>query len=354
MQHDLTGLPRLGDGLMRAAAFVHLPALLKSQGISSAAFVKAAGLTLDSIAHPENVIPIRKGVRLLMLGAAQTGRPHFGLFVGQRTSLKQYGLIGVRMLNAPTVGVAWRGLVLTLHLNDRVNVPALTVRDQVATLSFTHYREFGEGAPHVMDYTLAAACVAMRALCGTKWAPSEVHFAHRPPADERPYRSFFRAPVHFGTTRTALLFPASLLDRRIEAADPALRRAIEELIAATMRDQDLTLIEKVRRALFVQITEDDVSIEDIARMLGLHKRTLNRRLAEIHTSFARLLGEVRYQLARELLIGTDLALIDIAAALHYTDASAFSRAFRSWSGTTPTAWRQAESNKLSQKLRVAA
>ena len=350
MQHDLTGMPRIGDGLMRAAAFVHVPGLLKALGHNPVSILKAAGLPPDALSQPENVVPVNKAVRLLMLGAARTGRPQFGLYVGQRISLKQYGLIGLRMMNAPTVGVAWRGLVLTLHLNDRINVPSLTVRDRVATLSFTHYREFGEAAQNIMDFTLASACVAMRTLCGARWAPSEVHFAHRAPADPRPYLSFFKAPVHFGSTRTALMFPSSWLDRRIEAADPAMRRVIEQVLADTMRDQDLTLMEKVRRALFVQITEDGVSIEGVARMLGLHKRTLNRRLAETHTSFARLLGEVRFQLARELLIGTDLPLIDIAAALHYTDASAFSRAFRSWSAMTPSAWRQDQA----EKNRVAA
>jgi hypothetical protein len=224
MKQDLTGMARLGDGMMRTAPLLHLPALLTSMRVNPAALLRSAGLKKSALSQPDNTIPVRKAVRLMVAGAERTGQPHFGLLVGQRISLKQLGLIGLRMMHAPSVGAAWRGLVLTLHLNDRVNVPALMVRERVATLSFTPYAVESPGVFHVMDYTLAAACVAMRALCGPTWAPAEVHLAHRAPADERPYQSFFQAPVYFGATNTALLFPAQLLDRRIVGSDPAVRK----------------------------------------------------------------------------------------------------------------------------------
>jgi len=95
----------------------------------------------------------------------------------------------------------------------------------------------------------------------------------------------------------------------------------------------------VRRALFSLIVQNDVSVDSVSAMLGMHRRTLNRRLAACGTTLAGLLTEVRYQIARQLLADTDLPLVEIAVTLSYADASAFTRAFRSWSGTTPTAWR---------------
>jgi len=70
-------------------------------------------------------------------------------------------------------------------------------------------------------------------------------------------------------------------------------------------------------------------------MLGMHRRTLNRRLAEQGTTIAKVLHEARLQLLSE----TDLPFVEIAATQNYTDASTFTRAFRAWSGTTPTLWR---------------
>lgn len=340
MEYNLTGLARIGDGMMRAGPLMHVPGLLTAMGVNANALLRAAGLSRTALSRPEHVIPVGKAVRLLIAGAARTGRPHFGLLAGQRAVLEQYGLVGLRMMHAPSVGAAWRGVVLTLQLNGRVNVPALIVRDRVAVLSFTPYGEESEGIHHVMDFTLATACTVMRTLCGPKWAPTEAHLAHRAPDDARPYRNFFKAPVHFGASRTALLFPASWLDRRVIGADPVMRKEIEQAIADMLRQQDLELTAKVQRALFAQMTQDDISIESVARLLGLHKRTLNRRLAEKNTSFARLLGEVRFQIARQLLAETDLPFTDVAATVNYTDASAFSRAFRTWSGMTPSAWRR--------------
>lgn len=342
MEHDtLTGAARVGDGMLRAAIFMPVPALLRTLGANPKRVLQAAGLTLEAISESERIISVDQAVSLLMVGAEHTGRPHFGLLAGQKVTLDQLSLVGLRMAHAPSVGTAWRGAILTLQLNGRANVPALAVRDGVATLSFTPYRKAGEGIDQVMDFTLAIACVYMRALCGPKWVPTEAHFAHRAPVNSRPYRSFFKAPVSFNASRTALLFPSSWLDRRVVGADAGMNKVIERTVADILRQQDLDLTTKVRRALFAQMTRNDVSIDGVARLVGLHKRTLNRRLAEGRTSFAKLLAEVRFQIACQLLAETDLPFTDIAATLNYTDAAAFSRAFRSWARQSPSAWRKA-------------
>lgn len=345
MEHELTGIARIGHDMLRAGPVMHVPALLATMGVDALPLLRAAGLARDALSQPEHVVPLRKVVRFMIGCAARTGRPHFGLLAGQSASLEQYGLIGLRMKHAPSVGTAWRGLTLTLQLNGRANVPALTIRDRVAVLSFTPYRHDSEGISHIMDFTLATACTAMRTLCGPKWAPAEVHLAHRSPVDIRPYLQCFKAPVHFGTGRTALLFPATLLNQRVSGADPLKRKSIEQTIADVLRRQDLELPDKVRRALFSQMTQDDMSIEGVARLLGIHKRTLNRRLAENDTSFARVLAEVRFQIARQLLADTDLPLVDIAATLNYTDTSTFSRAFRAWAQMPPSKWRAVQAPK---------
>jgi AraC-like DNA-binding protein len=342
MKHDRAGLPVIGPGMTRAASFLPLPAILKELGVAPAPLLKGAGLASDALSAATSIIPIENALRLLIACADRTGIPHFGLLVGQRVSLEHYGLIGLRMQHATSVGTAWRGLVLTLHLNGRFNVPALTVRDGVATLSFTNFHGAAEGTDQGMDLTLATACVFMRTLCGARWRPVEVHLAHHAPADPGPYTSFFKAPVRFGAIRTALLFPAQLLDRPIAGANKSMRMAIERIIAEPIRASNLDLLERTRRIIFALFTEDGAAIAAAARMLGMHKRTLNRRLAERNTSFAALVSEAKYQIARELLVGTDLPVVDIAAALHYTEAGAFSRAFRQWSGSTPSGWRQKE------------
>jgi AraC-like DNA-binding protein len=125
------------------------------------------------------------------------------------------------------------------------------------------------------------------------------------------------------------------------------RLELQQVLQDLIHRQDLDLPTRVRRSLFALISQDQASIDAAANMLGMHKRTLNRRLADNGTTFALLLGEVRFQLARQLLAETDLPLVDVAAVLNYTDASAFSRAFRSWARMAPSTWRlQHTSSKM--------
>jgi AraC-like DNA-binding protein len=88
------------------------------------------------------------------------------------------------------------------------------------------------------------------------------------------------------------------------------------------------------------------SVDRVAEVLGVSRRTLNRRLADEGTSFKALLEDTRFAMARQLLRETRLPAIEIAAALHYTTPSAFSRAFRSWTrGTTPRRIRKAPASR---------
>ena len=73
----------------------------------------------------------------------------------------------------------------------------------------------------------------------------------------------------------------------------------------------------------------------------MHERTLNRRLRSEGTTFHRQLDAVRHEVSLQLLSNTAMRLAEIAATLGYADASAFVRAFRRWSGTTPEGWRRA-------------
>ena len=83
----------------------------------------------------------------------------------------------------------------------------------------------------------------------------------------------------------------------------------------------------------------DFGLESVARRLSMHPRTLNRRLQAEGTTFRRLLNEARFEVARQLLAGTRIAVTEIGAALGYTDTSAFSHAFRRMAGTSPNEWR---------------
>ena len=100
------------------------------------------------------------------------------------------------------------------------------------------------------------------------------------------------------------------------------------------------LSDDLRRVLRTELLKDTCSASDVARLFSMHRRTLNRHLSTEGLAFRRIADQVRFEIACELMTKTGMALGQIAAVLRYSELSAFTRAFRRWSGQTPSAWRR--------------
>jgi AraC-like DNA-binding protein len=104
--------------------------------------------------------------------------------------------------------------------------------------------------------------------------------------------------------------------------------------------QDISpLAEDLRRVLRTELLKGTCSANSIARLFSMHRRTMNRHLNAEGLAFRRVANQIRFEIACELLENTDMALGQVAAVLRYSEPSAFTRAFRRWSGQSPSAWR---------------
>jgi len=312
---------------------------LRAFGLDPDPIIKAAGLDPRLFEDGANLVPHRALGRLCGLSVAHTQCRHFGLLVGRRATILSLGLVGRLMLHSETLGDALRGLVAHLSVQDRVIVPSLDVAGDTAVFSHAVYQPGMESADQIADGAIACALNAIRALLGADWAPSEVLLPRGQPADREPYRRHFRAPVRFDQEIAALVFPSRCLERRINGADPLLRAMLEERIKQLKGAQGSEFPDDIRRLLRVRLTSDRCSADAISDLLTMHRRTLSRRLKDSGTGYRHISNEIRFEIARQLLGDTEVPLGQIAAALDYSEASAFTRAFRRWSGETPTAWR---------------
>jgi AraC-like DNA-binding protein len=329
----------VSEGWLRVGPLVEVPQVLRELGVDPAELMASLGLDPGRFDDPENTVAFATMGRLLKQCAAWTQCPHFGLLIGQRMGPACLGLVGQLLQHLPDVGSALRGLVLNLHLHDQGGVPWLSVEQGMATLCYAIYQRGVEGTNQIYDGAIAITFNILRALCGPAWLPTEVLFSHRRPSDVGPYRRFFQAPLRFDVEQTALAFPAIWLDHPLPGVDSNRRHRIEQQIAAleTLDRGDLT--GRLRRVLRVLLVTHRTSLAEVAQLFSIHRRTLNRRLEERGLTFQSLVDEVRYEIARQLLENTRMSICQIAATLDYSDASAFTRAFRRWSGTTPAAWR---------------
>lgn len=312
---------------------------LREFGLDPDPVIREAGLDPRLFDDGASVILHAALGRLLILCVARTHCPHFGLLVGQRATILSLGLVGRLMQHSPTVGDALRALVANLSVQDRVVVPALTTSDGTVLLSIAFYQPVAGSADQISDAALAITVNALRSLCGSDWSPAEVLVPRSPPAAREPYWRHFRAPVRFNEESATLVFPASDLDRRIAGADPMTREVLDERIQQMKGAQGCEFPDDIRRLLRTRLTGYRCSAEDIADLLAIHRRTLSRRLKGSGMDYRSIANEVRFEIARQLLEDTEVPLCQIAAALGYSEASAFTRAFRRWSGQMPTAWR---------------
>jgi AraC-like DNA-binding protein len=335
----IRSLPIVPEGHLRIGGPLAIPEVLLRFGVDPGEVLASVGLNARTFSDPENPVPCTALGRLVTACVARTHCRHFGLLVGERGGPSSLGLVGLLIRQAPDVGTALRQAALYLHLHDRGAVVVLSSQDGVARVAYAIYAPGVESSEQIGEGAIAITCNVIRSLCGTDWAPTEVLLAGRRPTDVRPYRRFFRAPVQFDAEQNALVFPAALLDQRLPHANPELQRLLLEEVRRMDREQAPDFPTKVRRVVRAGLVVGQCSAERTAALLAMQRRTLSRRLRAAGTTFEALLAEIRYETARQLLTDTTMPMRQIAEAIGYADLSVFTRAFKRWSGTTPTDWR---------------
>jgi len=122
---------------------------------------------------------------------------------------------------------------------------------------------------------------------------------------------------------------------------PLLLAMLEERVKQTKDASGYEWAGDIRRMLCPWVTSHRCSVDAMAALLAMDRPTFDRRLKSRGTSSRALSNEIRFEVACRLLKDTEMSLSEIAAALGYSEASAFTRAFRGWSGQAPSVWRAA-------------
>jgi AraC-like DNA-binding protein len=327
-------------GLVRVGPLMGLAQLVRDLGHDPQPAFARLDLAPDDFADPDTEISFVRAARLLASCVSETGCEHLGFLLGQRIPPSSLGMPGYLLHTAPNVRAALVDLVRYFDLHDRGAVLIFDTAGSATRLGYAIHLPDVPMAEQIYDLSIAVECNIMRGLCGTGWNPDEVRLARSPLPDATPYERFFRAPIRFEADHNAIVFPSRWLDQRISTSNPELHRHLEKEAERLHVGQPMDLAGQLRVLLRGALATRRADANTIASQLGLHERTLNRRLHQAGTTFRRELKAVRYQVARELLANTRLPLPRIAAALNYADTSAFIRAFRQWSGMPPAAWRR--------------
>jgi AraC-like DNA-binding protein len=315
---------------------VEIPHILRDFGVDPSILMNGVGIDESMLRSPDNMIPFLDVGRLVHKCVLSTKCRTFGLSVGQRGSLTHLGLVGQLMKSAASLGEALQDLCLNQRRYVRGTAIYVTVQNDMAILGYAIHHPGSLATDQICDGAIAIGQNFLRELADLE--PQAVMLAHQKPRDTMPYQRHFNLMPQFDAEQNALVFAASELARPVRTADPVNRTLLINAVAEYWAARRPTLSEEVERILCARVVSGGAARNEVARDLGIHPRTLNRELKAEGTTFRDLLGKARFLVARQLLAGTDMNLTTISMALGYSEPSAFTNAFRRWSGFTPSAW----------------
>ena len=331
--------PKPSLGMVRVAGIMGYAALVAELGADPQRLIAGCGLQPRVLEEPDNIIPFSLAARLLHLAAQQTDCPHFGLLLGQRQDLSVLGPVGFLVRHSPDVRTAIMALIRHMHLHVQGANTTLSIEGKRAHFCY-HIQARGLlGAEQVYRVCVANMFNFMRLLCGETWLPSAVHFSYPRPADDSAFVAFFRAPVLFAQSSNTLFFGAQQLDRPTVSADPVLRNVLQEHVTQVEANHSGDFCVQLRHVLKMLLPTGKCSVERVADLFSMHRRTLHRQLMSLGTSFESILDSVRREIAGEMIVKSDMAVSHLANTIGYLSPSAFNRAFHRWYGVSPREWR---------------
>ena len=330
-----TGPPLLVDAVWAR----RVVAELDRAGLPASELLDAAGLRREQLQGPDAHVPFDAHVMLLEDAARALREPCFGFRLGSEIELTEAGLVAYVTLNSPDLGTALRNMCRYLVLLTEGSVGDLRQETGEVKLLFSFADPVGTASRQLHEFGITLMVRVCEAITGHRVRPLRVELRHDTACPTLAQRLGLPVAVH--QPHPALILDRASLTVPVVDADARLldllRRYADDLLARRARKDDL--VARAERWILQNLHTGDVGVARLARSLGMSDRTLTRRLAEDGLTPAGLVEELRQQLASAYLAEHAFSLGRITYLLGYSDLSAFTRAFRRWTGRTPSKWR---------------
>jgi AraC-like DNA-binding protein len=322
----------------RADSLAPIAGLLEELGASLEAVMEGTGLSRDDL-RPDRYIPYAAYLEILQNAVDRTGREDFGLLLGSRQTLATVGPLAQAVRSSATLGEALADFTAFQISNSTGAATYLNRRDDTVFLGYGSHDPDLTVSPYAHDIVLAVEAMMLREL--TRGAVKAVEFSAMRwrPADPGPWHRL-GARVRFGEAETGCYIRVSDMSYPLPSADLAARDEAMRKLAVMTGAAPWGWVGRTRHALRALILEGRSGMPEVARHLDIEPRTLRRALAREGTTFEDIRDAVRLAMARELLSMSSLTISDLALTLDYATPSAFTNAFRRWTGQSPSTWRR--------------
>jgi len=299
----------------------------------------------SGLVHPDKRFPAELTASVLNTAAELTGIDSIGLRVGMQFRPATFMDVGYALAAASTIREALEINGRYQPLTQEVARMRLEIERKEARIVLVQAIPDSERMRRVTEAILAGYASIGRWLLWDQARPvASVQFRHAAPCKETSdfYKTLFSEDVQCGAAEDVMTIDASLIDRPLPNANPALVQLLtgrlNARLAAYRAGSSLRML--VLSGLHQQMRRGKPSLDDTARLLGMSGRTLRRRLLEEELSYSELLATARKEAAEVYIHEEKMSLAEIAGLLGYSDQTAFMRAFRIWFGESPGAYRE--------------
>ena len=313
---------------------------LRQAGIAAEPLIREAGLQMYQINRDDGWVPYANHANLLEIVARELEDPFYGLNLARRFDPRDLGALAYVGLSSRTLEDA------LLNLERYMTVQTEAWGFDVMFEARSAILELTPSEVEFYDYQQAAEAFVGSLIYGYQFflseplAPTVVRFVHSrgPSKDQAHYEELLGCPVEFNRNRSQIILDRKSLGLPISTADDRLLQILQsycEQVLKQHKPMRSDLIARVRQTIVDLLPSGRAKIDIVASELGMTKRTMHRRLADEGTSFTRIHNRLRRDLAEKYVRDETLNLQKIAFLLGYADQSAFSVAFRRWTGRSP-------------------
>lgn len=310
---------------------------IAASGVDPEEILADADLSAADFEDPTHRISLASYCRFFEMAAEKTTHRNFGLEFGASFHPQQLGMIGYVAVSAPTLGVALRKFATYLPTHQQATRLVISgAADDTMAIEYAILDGAIKLRQQDAELSVAMLINLFRHGLGPRWSPLAVHFMHRRPDGKTRYEELFGASPRFEQTSNRIVFRRQELDCAMPRRDEHLMALLELELEKRLRlcDANADILARVRYEIGIALAKGHLDLALIATQCGMTPWTVKRRLKERGLTFQQLLAEVRQTIAMEYL-NRSMSITDVAFALGYSEVSAFSRAFREWTGLSP-------------------
>jgi AraC-like DNA-binding protein len=347
---SVCGMAAIRNDFIRSATLSGYLKAAQDVGLDPHAALKKAGLNYECLDSPDLPISLLSFIKLLQISAVASDHQDFGARAAIARGVPDLGPVSLLLREAESIEDALQILISRLHLHGDGTNMAIDVRSSEPFISFRIAAPRSVDTRQATEFCVCGITQLIRWLIGSNWRPQRVCFAHASPGQAQVQRAFFQAPVWYEQRVSGIAIDQQTLRRRVETSAPFLRRLAKQYLETSLASKPADFSTRVSQVIVQRLPRDSCTIEEVAEILGVHRRTLARRLERDGQSYSELLQKARYQIAQHAAADRHLSLTEAAEVTGFQNLSSFSRWFRVTFGRSATQWRQDSAQRSTRLL----